>query len=356
MNYYEILGVEKDASQEEIDKSYKRLARASHPDKNIGDPTAEAKFKEIQGAYDVVGNPEKRSHYDLYGDTPNIHQSNNGWTNLFGGDVFDQFFNFSREPDNDGRHIETEVSISFMEAVNGCQKTIDFDRRETCHSCKGTGAKDGKCMKQCVVCDGKGKVQQKFSNGGGFMRIERACSSCRGTGTVISEFCKDCHMRGFTMKNSSISVDIPAGIDDGMRVCLREQGDKGLKGGVGNLYCTIRVSPHQLFKRNGVNVLLTVPITYSQAVLGSQIEIPYLYGKCEFTVPKGVNSGTTFRLEGLGFSDFHGGKGDFFVKVEIDIPKNISDEYNKTLNNLKELEKLNESQGIISFKTKVSEL
>lgn len=358
-DFYKILEVDKTASQEEIEKSYKRLARANHPDRNIGNPEAEAKFKEIQNAYDTLGNAEKRQKYDMYGSEKiPIINNHDGWNNVFNENIFDQFFNFKRQPDNDGRHIETEVTIGFMEAINGCQKTIDFDRREACASCKGTGAKDGNGMKECVVCEGRGKVQQRFSNVGGFMRVESMCSSCRGTGKVISEFCPDCHMRGFIMRNSSVTVDIPACVDDGMKLCLRGQGDKGLRGGIGNLYCTIRILPHALFKRNGNDILLTVPITYSQAVLGGQIEIPYPHGKCEFIIPKGTPSGMVFRLEGLGLTNLHNHnkKGDLLVKIEIDIPKNLPDDYNDLINTLCQYEKSHEGLNIISFKKKVDEL
>jgi molecular chaperone DnaJ len=300
----------------------------------------------VQNAYEILSNSDKRQQYDQMGQMP--------VENPFSHDFFDQFFNFKREPDGHGKHIEVEVVLEFMEAVNGCKKSIDIDRRHNCSSCNGTGAKDGQFMKECVVCDGKGRVFQRFGNAGGFMRVETMCSSCRGSGKVISVFCSDCHARGFVTKNVSIEIDIPAGVDDGMKICLKGQGDIGING-LGNLYCKVRILPHHLFRRNGKNIQITVPITYTQAVFGAKIDIPFPYGKCDFILPECTKTGTTFRLEKLGLPDLSGGsKGDLFVRVEIDIPKERSPEYNDILNKLIEFENSQISPAIKEYTEKLA--
>lgn len=233
-------------------------------------------------------------------------------------------------------------------------KLLEFDRREACPSCFGTGAKDGQEMKECVVCDGKGKTFQRFGGGGGFIKLESTCSSCRGTGKVISAFCSHCHARGFIMKNAEINIDIPAGIEEGMRVSIREQGDKGLNGGQGNLYCTIKVKPHPIFQRQGKDVLVVLPVSYTQVVLGDKVEVPYPYGKCSLTIPPGTKNNTLFRLHGLGLPDLkNGGSGNLMIKVEIDVPKSLGNEYNDVLKKLSEIEKVNLSPGISDFNEKV---
>jgi molecular chaperone DnaJ len=345
-DYYEVIGVSKDASDEEIKKEYRKKAKQYHPDRNVGDKIAEEAFKEVQNAYEILGNPIKRQQYDQMGQIPV------GGSSFPGSDFFDQFFNFKREPDGQGKHIEVEVVLEFIEAANGCKKSLDIDRRHNCSSCNGTGAKDGQSMKECVVCDGKGRVFQRFGNAGGFMRVETVCSSCRGSGKVISVFCSDCHARGFVTKNVTIEIDIPAGIDDGMKVCLRGQGDIGTNG-FGNLYCRVKVLPHPLFYRSGKNVQITVPITYTQAIFGAKIDVPFPYGKCDFVLPENTKTGTTFRLEKLGLPDLSGGgKGDLFVRVEIDIPKERSSEYNDILNKLREFENIEVSPAIKEYHEK----
>lgn len=347
-DYYEVMGLSRTASAEEIHRSYLKLAKQHHPDRNPGDKTAEERFKEIQNAYEVLNDPAKKSVYD------------NGGMSVGGDgghpfqDIFDSFFNFKREPDEGGRHIEAELTVSFMESAHGCRKLLEFDHREACPACFGTGAKDGQEMKECVVCDGKGKNFQRFGGGSGFIKVETTCSSCRGTGKVISAFCVECHARGFVMSNAEIEVEVPAGIEDGMRVNLRDQGDKGLNGKRGNLYCTIRVAPHPIFKKHGKDVMITLPLSYTQIVLGGKIEIPYPYGKCDFNVPPGTKSGTLFKLHSLGLPDLkYGGNGDLIVKVEIDVPKSLGGEYNELLQRLAEIEKVNISPGIKEFNDKV---
>jgi molecular chaperone DnaJ len=240
-----------------------------------------------------------------------------------------------------------------MEAACGCKKQLDFDRRESCRACKGTGAKDGVEMKDCVVCDGKGRIFQRFG-GNSFIKMESTCSSCRGTGKVISAFCPECHSKGFITKSASVEINIPAGIESGMKVHLREQGDRGVNGRCGDLYCTVQIMPHALFQRQGKDILLTVPISYTQAVLGAKLEIPYLHGKCDLIVPSGTKSGAILRLHALGLPDIrHGGTGNLLVKVEIDTPKVLGLEYVELLNKLRIMEETNISINIAVFNEKV---
>lgn len=348
-DHYEVFDLPKDATAEQIQKKYRKLAMQFHPDRNPGDKEAEEKFREMQAAYEVLNDPVKRQEYDSGGGSSIPWQANDHMQ-----DVFDSFFNFKRQPDNDGTNIETELTVGFMEAAHGCRKLIEFDRREACPSCKGTGAKDGEELKECVVCDGRGKTFQRFGGGGGFIKVETMCSSCRGTGKVISAFCANCHARGFVMKNAEIEIDVPAGVEDGMRVSIRGQGDKGLNGGQGSLYCTIRVATHPLFTRVGRDVGMTLPVSYTQAVLGGKIEIPYPFGKCDLTIPPGTKTGSLFKLHGLGLPDIRmGGSGNLVVKVEVDIPKTLGNEYAALVKKLADMEKANVSPGIVDFNERV---
>lgn len=348
MDHYEVLELSRDVTDDEIQKQYRRLAKKYHPDRNPGDKEAEEKFKEITTAYEVLGDSVKRREYDSGGGSSVPWQAKDPMQ-----DVFDTFFNFKRQPDNDGTNIETELTVSFMEAAHGCRKLLEFDRREACSSCKGTGAKDGEELKECVVCDGRGKTFQRFGGGGGFIKVETLCSSCRGTGKVISAFCVDCHARGFVMKNAEMEIDVPAGVEDGMRVSIRGQGDKGLAGGVGSLYCTIRVAQHPLFKRIARDVHMTLPVSYTQAVLGAKVEIPYPFGKCDLTIPPGTKTGSMFKLHSLGLPDVRlGGNGNLVVKVEVDVPKTLGDEHAELLKKLADIEKVNVSSGIADFNEK----
>lgn len=347
---YEVMGLSRDATDEDIHKQYRKLAKKHHPDRNPGDKQAEDIFKEVANAYEILGDPVKRREYDSGGPGSNVPWQASDPMH----DVFDSFFNFKRQPDTDGTHIEAELNISFMESAYGCKKLLEFDRRESCSSCKGTGAKDGEELKDCVVCDGRGKTFQRFGGGGGFIKVETICSSCRGSGKVISAFCANCHARGFVMKNAEMEINVPAGVEDGMRVSIRGQGDKGLNGGQGNLYCTIRVAQHSLFKRVSKDIHMTLPISYTQAVFGDKIEIPYPFGRADLVIPPGTKTGSMFKLHGLGLPDLRlGGTGNLVVKVEVDIPKALGNEYSELLKRLADIEKVNLSPGIAEFKDKV---
>jgi molecular chaperone DnaJ len=350
-DWYQIIDVPRDATDEEILKKYRKLAKQYHPDRNPGDKAAEDMFKEVQSAFEVLGDPVKRREYDQWG---SVSKEPPPWVRHDPMDIFEDLFNFKRTEPPVGRDVEAEVTVSFMEAVYGCRKTVEFDRRETCSSCKGTGARDGEELKECVVCDGKGKTFQRFGGGGGFIKVESTCSSCRGTGKVISAFCTDCHARGFISKDTQIDIDIPAGIADGMRLCLRGQGDKGLNAKLGNLICTVKIAPHPLFQRVGRDIQMTVPVGYTMATLGGKIEVPYPFGRADLVIPPGTRSGTMFKLHGLGLPDIQGGTGNMLVRVEVDIPKTLGNEYKELLERLANIEKVNISPGIQDFNEKVT--
>lgn len=340
--YYEVLGVEKTADDEAIKKAYRQKAFQYHPDRNPGDDEAVEVFKKVSEAYDCLSDPEKRLQYDRQQSVPPSPPSS-PFTDAKVTDLFDMFFNMRPRQQGWGQHIETEVVIEFLESAKGCTKNINIDRRESCRSCKGTGAKDGKEFKPCVLCDGKGKTANHHMNSSNFFRYETTCQSCRGSGKVISAFCEDCSSRGFTLKPLSLDVQIPAGINDGMKLCVRGEGDIGLNG-VGNLYVVVRVRPHPLFQREGINLFLKLPVGYAQAVLGGEIDIPCLDGTCKFKLPPGTRPGATFRLSGLGFwlpDDDETARGDLLVKVLVDAPKveDISDEYREVLTKLALLER-----------------
>lgn len=343
-DYYRSLNLTKDATAEDIKKAHRSLAKQHHPDRNPGDKDAETKFKEIQEAYDVLSDPSQRSQYD------NPSPFNGGFP---GGDIFEHFFNFKREPSNKGQHVETEVVIDFMEALNGCVKSVVIDRREACVSCKGTGAKNGSEFKKCVTCDGKGKSYQNFNSGLGVLRMENTCSVCHGSGKAISVRCPECDARGFLMKNVTLSINIPAGVDNGMKIGVQGQGDVGLNG-TGNLYCGVRVRPHFLFQRQDNDIIITVPVSYTQATKGAKLELPFPRGVCEFNLPSGTKSGSLFRLDGLGVVGSR--RGDLLVRVEIDIPKELPEEYHQFLTKLGELENKYPSPLAVAFREKVKKL
>jgi molecular chaperone DnaJ len=342
--YYEILGIDKTADEEAIKKAYRQKARQYHPDRNPGDDAAVEAFKKATEAYDCLSDPVKKSQYDLLAspqpDTTFVYSSTN-YTKT--NDLFEGFFNTRPRQSGWGQNIETEILIEFLDSAKGCTRTVDIDRRVSCQGCKGTGAKDGKEYKNCVLCDGRGKTVNHHSTGNSFFKYESTCASCKGSGKVISIFCPECNARGFSLQPLSLDVQIPAGINDGMKLCIRGEGDVGLNG-TGNLYCVIRVRPHPLFQREGINLFLKLPVGYAQAALGGEIDVPSLDGVCKFKIPPCTRSGATFRLSGLGFKmpdEDETGRGDLLIKVLVDAPKvdEISEEYREVLDRLAQLER-----------------
>lgn len=345
-DYYEILGVSKDASEEEVKKAYRKQARKYHPDVNKS-PDAEAKFKEVKEAYDVISDPQKKAQYDQFGHVdPN--QGMGGFEGAdFGGfgDIFDMFFGGGggqrRNPNapRRGSDLQYTMSIEFKEAVFGKETEIRIPRTENCDTCNGSGAKKGSRPETCSVCNGSG--QQEVVQNTAFGRIvnRRVCSACNGQGTIIKEKCGTCHGSGKVKKQRKIQVNIPAGVDEGAQIRVSGEGEAGTKGGPpGDLYIVIRVKTHEFFERDGDDIYCEVPLTFMQAALGDDIEIPTLTEKVKLKIPSGTQTGTYFRLKGKGVPRLRGyGQGDQHVKVVVVTPSHLNDEQKELLRQFGEL-------------------
>lgn len=347
-DYYEILGVAKSASDDEIKRAYRKLAAKYHPDRNPGDEEAVQAFKEASEAYDVLSNPEKRTRYDRFG---HAGVQGMGGGQGFGdvndifeafGDLFGDFFGGARQQrggrrPRKGDSLKTSVTIDLLDAASGCTRELEIARHAVCDTCHGTGARPGTSPQTCDYCAGRGQVIQSQ----GFFRIQTTCPACRGEGTILREKCETC--RGGKVKTVRVKLDvrIPAGVDNDMQLCLRGEGDPGENGGPnGDLYIDIRVKKHPLFQRDGWNLVCEVPITFSQAALGAEMEIPILGGKHSLKIPPGTQPGETFRLRGLGMPDPQGGsgRGDLMVHVVVEVPKKLTKKHEELLRQLAELE------------------
>ena len=339
-DYYEILGVKKDASQEDIKRAYRRFARRYHPDLNPGDKNAEQKFKEINEAYEVLGDPKKRQDYDRFGKTPFGAEGFEGFTMRdfgfdFGGgeDIFSSLFGHfgGEEMPLKGHDLETRLDISLEEAYKGVTKPIAVTREVSCKACGGSGAE---ASQTCSSCKGSGSIQQKR----GFFRISQPCPVCKGSGKVIKKVCSACRGNGSTVITETVKVKIPPGADTGSRVKLKGMGGAGTMGGPpGDLYIRLTVRPHPVFKRDGNDVYVEVPVTVGEAILGGKISVPTLDGNVTMTLPAGTDSGKKFRLKGKGIPGIRTGvKGDEFVVIKIAVPKTVTA---KTREALKEIEK-----------------
>jgi len=332
-DYYEILGVDRSASDEEVKKSYRRLAMQYHPDRNPGDKKAEEKFKEAAEAYEVLRDAEKRKIYDRYG-----HEGINGtgfrgfsgfddiFTNF--SDIFEDVFGFpgartrTRSAVRQGADLRYDLRVSFMDAVKGTSTQIELEKLERCRECSGTGAAAGSHPEGCPRCAGRGTVTQSS----GFFTISTTCPQCRGAGRVIKTPCKSCYGTGKAKTRKTVSLKIPAGVETGSRLRLRGEGEEGEFGGPsGDLYVFIHVEPHEFFERDGYDILCQVPISITQAALGATIEVPTIEGKESLKVPRGTQSGRVFRLRGKGVAHLKGlGRGDQVVQVIVKIPTNLT--------------------------------
>ena len=343
-DYYEVLGIQKGASEDEIKKAYKKLARKYHPDMNPGDKEAEEKFKEVNEANEVLSDPEKKARYDQFGFAgvdPNYGAGAGGGAYGGGfdfgdlGDIFGSFFGGGfggqrRNPNapQRGESIRASVSISFTEAAFGCEKSVTIERSEQCPTCKGSGCAPGTTPEICPDCHGSGTVQTRRQTPMGVFASNGPCRKCGGTGRLIHQPCSDCRGSGAVRKRRTIKVNIPAGIDHGQTISLRGQGGAGKNGGpAGDLLITVMVQPHEIFRRDGVDVFCEAPITFTQAVLGAELEIPTIDGKVKYSIPEGTQTGTVFRLKGKGVPVLNGrGRGDQYVTVVIETPRSLNKE------------------------------
>ena len=342
-DYYEILGVSKDASAEEIKKAYRKVTKANHPDLHPGDKAAEERFKEANEAYEVLSDEEKRKKYDQFGHAafdPNAGFGAGGFGGFGGGfgdfsDIFSSFgdiFGFgggTRSNPNaprKGDNVRTQLNISFEEAAFGCEKEISVPTIENCSECGGNGCAPGTTPEICPDCKGTGTVVTTQRTPFGMAQTQGACQKCRGTGKIIHQPCKVCRGMGKVRRSKKMTVKVPAGIDDGQTISRQGYGNAGTNGGpAGDLLISVIVRPHAVFERDGTSVLMEQEISYAQAVLGAEVEVPTLDGKVKLTIPEGTQPGAVFRLKGRGIPYLRGtGRGDQFVSVNVAVPKNLN--------------------------------
>ncbi|MEL7608426.1 MAG: molecular chaperone DnaJ [Bacillota bacterium] len=354
-DYYEILGVNKDASDEEIKSAFRKLAKKYHPDLHQGDKGAETKFKEINEAYGVLSDAQSRAKYDQFGHAafdPAAGGAGYGGAGFGGagfggfGDIFETMFGGgfggfggaqqSRNAPVAGNDYRYNLSITFEEAASGTQKEIIVPREESCSTCGGSGAKPGTEPVRCTTCGGSGQVRVQQNTMFGSFATVRTCDVCHGTGTIIKEPCLDCKGRGRVNKSRRIVVNIPAGIDNGQSINKRGEGEAGYRGGPsGDLYVTIQVKPHKLFKRKGSDLYLDMVIPVTTAALGGEIKVPTLTGTVKYNIPEGTQPDTTFRLKEQGIVRLHSNvKGDLYVRVSVEIPKRLTDEQKELFHKL----------------------
>ena len=349
-DYYEVLGLSKGCTEDEIKKAYRKLAKQYHPDLNPGDKEAEAKFKEVGEAYEVLSDSQKKARYDQFGHA-GVDPSYGGGGGGYGGfggfddiDLSDLFGNIfggfggstrARNPSGPikGRDVNYSLTLEFEEAALGCKKDITIHKMESCTECNGTGAEKGTAAESCPTCHGTGQVKSTERTFLGVVQTSKPCPQCHGRGKVIKNPCKKCSGNGRIETNKKLTVTVPAGIDDGQTFTLRGQGDSGVNGGPsGDANVTVSVKPHKIFERDGFDVWCEIPLTFTQAALGDEITVPTLEGKVKYTIPEGTQPQTVFRLKGRGISFINGrGKGDQYVKVSIEVPKSLTSKQKQAL-------------------------
>lgn len=345
-DYYEVLGIDKNATDEDIKRAYRKKAKECHPDLHPNDKEAEARFKELNEANEVLSDPDKRARYDQFGfDGPDMGGGASG--NPFGGmdfsgmggmgDIFDQLFNGGmggsaqarRNAPRQGNDVRYELRLNFEEAAKGCHKSVEFYRYENCATCGGSGAKPGTQPQTCSMCKGTGQIRQS----GGWMTTVRTCPACGGSGKVIKDKCSSCGGSGRVRMRRTLELDVPAGVDDNIVLSKRGQGEPGANGGPnGDLLIQITVKPHKLFRREGTNLRLEVPISFTQAALGAEIDVPTLDGSVKYTIPEGTQTDTEFRIRGKGIQQLgSNNKGDLIFKVRVETPRRLTEKQRELL-------------------------
>ena len=368
-DYYEVLGIEKNATDDDIKRAFRRKAKECHPDLHPNDKEAEERFKELNEANEVLSDPDKRARYDQFGFEDPMGGMGGG--NPFGGmdfggmggmgDILEQMFGMGgmggsqrRNAPRQGADVRYDLRISFEEAAKGCTKSVEFYRSENCTTCKGTGAKPGTQPETCTMCKGTGQIRQ--SNG--WMSTVRTCPGCGGAGKVIKEKCPGCGGTGRTRVKRTLDLKVPAGVDDSIVLTKRGEGEPGVNGGPnGDLNIRIVVRPHKLFRREGINLRLDVPISFTQAALGAEIDVPTLDGSVKYQIPEGTQTDTEFRIRGQGIQQLGGSmKGDLIFRVRVEIPKRMTDKQRDLLRQFDENSTGKEYEQRKSFFDKVKDL
>ncbi len=366
-DYYEVLGVERNASQDDIKRAYRKKALEHHPDRNEGDAKAEELFKEAAEAYDVLGDAEKRARYDQFGHAAFAQGGMGGasrftrmedifeaFGDIFGGagGIFGDLFGGGRRQRRGpvaGRDLKIVLDVTLEEIESGEEKTITIKRQESCETCGGNGARPGTTPVSCPTCAGRGQIHRSQ----GFFTMATTCPKCRGAGKAIEDPCPDCRGRGQVASKSDIAIQVPPGIEEGMRIRVTGAGDAGEPGAPrGDLYCVIREREHKVFQRSGPDLMTEVPFTYSQLALGDKVEIPTLRGKVEMSIPAGTPTGKVFRLRGQGLPVLESrGRGDQLVRVFVEVPRKLTDRQKELLREFGEIE--TEKSGSKSFFEKI---
>jgi molecular chaperone DnaJ len=344
-DYYEVLGVERGASKDEIRSAFRKLALKYHPDRNPGDKEAESRFKEAAEAYEVLGDDGKRSQYDRFG-RAGLGGQVREFTDL--GDIFSTFGDilggglfggmFGGGGPGGGTSLRCEIDVGFEEAARGTTRKLRLRRSRPCAACRGTGAKGGRALSTCPACGGAGRVLRSA----GFFSMAATCSRCRGAGRVVKEVCPECEGRGRTERLDGVEVRVPAGIEDGTRIRIAGEGEVDEPGGApGDLYCHVTVEPHRFFRREGDHLVCEVPISYPEAALGGEVEVPTLDGTAKVKIPRGTQPGDVFSLRGQGIPNVHTGRpGDLLVQAVVEVPKKLTKRHEELLRELAEIEKV----------------
>ncbi len=349
-DFYEVLGIQKGASDDEIKKAFRKMAKQYHPDLHPGDAEAEAKFKEVNEAYEVLSDADKKARYDQYGHAgvdPNFGAGGfggGGFGDFDFGDIFGSIFGgggfggfgggrTNRNAPRQGERIVQNVTITFEEAAFGCTKEVSVSRIENCDECGGSGCAEGTTAEICTQCGGSGTVMRQQRTAFGVMQTSAECPNCHGKGKIIHQPCQRCKGQGLIRRNKKVTVDIPAGIDDGQSINIRGQGHAGLNGGpAGDLYVSVSVLRHEYFDREGTSVYYEMPISFVQAALGAEVEVPTLDGRVKYNIPEGTQTGTVFRLRGKGIPHLRSNaRGDQFVTVNVQTPKGLNSEQKELL-------------------------